>query len=325
MMMQPLSARFRPLPTMALTSAGPLLHAHVQQRSEHGVLSSRARLHHARSTAAAAAHQQQWRLPASLSAAAAVLCAPCAPRALRSRALRSRAGRASASAGGRDAPPPRPLAPLQPASTAGTRLHWCLSDASRMPDFNVLLTAHLEVVAADEEAEKISARRPPFPMAPADVALHQRLLDLRRRQRASATQDVLYALVLERFVAADVPLTAPLVAGSAAPYYAAAAPRREHTDALLAFHGGEAAHVVHAHVTACIDGSDEVARLTAPDDAVVLGCATAQMAQVYYCALIFGYFVRAVDYRFTLDKSFGTLPKAGDADAKKKARACLSV
>jgi hypothetical protein len=291
-----------------------------QQRGEQALPCARLLLRRAAifSSSTAAAHLVPAGSVVSVTASSRAVCAPGAPRALRNHALRA----AASSGGSCDAntTPPRPLAPLQPSSTAGTRLHWCLSDASRMPDFGVLLSAHLEVVAADEEAERLATRRPP-PMAPADVALRQRLLDLRRRQRASATQDVLYALVLERFVAAGLTLTAPLVpsAGDGAPFHAAALPHREHTNALLAFHGGEAAHVVHAHVTACIDGGDDVARATAPDDTVVLGCATAQMAQVYYYALIFGYFVRAVDYRFTLDKSFGTLPKTGDTEEKKKA------
>ncbi len=47
-------------------------------------------------------------------------------------------------------------------------------------------------------------------------------------------------------------------------------------------------------------------------------------SQAYATSLLFGYFLRAVDFRFKLDKSFGTLPpaatKGAPADAKKKVR-----
>ena len=209
------------------------------------------------------------------------------------------------------------LAPLAPSSTAGKRLHWCLAHASRLPDFDTLVNAHMEVVAADAEAERAAAALHPLrspPMAPADASLRLRLLEIRRQQRAAATQDMLYALALRRFVAAGVQLSAPLVVSSATASTSGAgagvaaaqldAAESAHVELLLALHRPEAAQVVRAHVTASVDSGKALR------DGDVVRCAAAQAAQAYYCALLFGYFIRAIDFRYALDQQLRTLPLA---------------
>jgi hypothetical protein len=173
---------------------------------------------------------------------------------------------------------PAPLAPLAPTTSAGDRLQWCLSQAGSsgaagvQQEFLVLLAAHLEVVAADEEAEHLLRRMRPPPMAPADDDLRLRLMALRRRQRSASTQDALYALVLSKFVSAGVPMTPPLQGCSSSVPCPQAL-----TGLLLAFHGTEAADVVHAHVVAAIDGRD--AASAALPAAEVVRVSTAQLAQ----------------------------------------------
>jgi hypothetical protein len=129
----------------------------------------------------------------------------------------------------------------------------------------------LTILAADAEAEvQRNLLRPP--MAPADEALQLRLQLLRRSQRDSATQDVVYALAVSKFVAAGVPLTPPFDTAHPRPTPAA------HVHALLAFHGSqEAQSVVAAHVAATVDGKHQ--GVVVPGDEVVR-CATAQARAV---------------------------------------------
>jgi hypothetical protein len=151
--------------------------------------------------------------------------------------------------------------------------------------------------------------------------VRSRLLELRRQQRMAAVTDSIYSMVLAKLLTVGLTLTAPLTASSAATTalqqdttsapssVAVVARHAQHAEALLSLLSGEAAQVVRAHAIAAVDGGSSPAL---PREAIVR-CATAQLGQTYYTAMTLGYFVRAVDYRFRLDRQLRTLPPGAHA------------
>ena len=172
------------------------------------------------------------------------------------------------------------VAPLAPTSDTGIQLHSLMAYPSLRATgkFDARLSAHLEVIAADQEAEAIHMRRDPSapPMSPADDALRLRLMELRRSQRKNATSDAVYACAVHKLLLAGVPMS-----GRTSPDDG-----REHAAVLLAIHGPDASKMIAVYVGAAVDGLNANGSKL-PDDALVR-VATAQMAQSYYAALMLG-------------------------------------
>ena len=191
------------------------------------------------------------------------------------------------------------VAPLAPTSETGTQLRSLLAagPACSRGQFDVVLSAHLEIISADQEAEALLLQRPPLapPMSPADDALRLRLVEQRRSQRKNATVDALYACAVRQLLLAGVPM-----AGRTSPDDG-----REHAHVLLGVHGVGASKMIEAYVSAAVDGLSAKTKMS--DDALVR-VAKAQLAQGYYAALLVGYYTRAVAFRYRLDCQLGTLP-----------------
>ena len=191
------------------------------------------------------------------------------------------------------------VAPLVPTSETGIQLRTLLAagPSCSKGQFDVLLSTHLEVISADQEAEKLLLQRPPLapPMSPADDALRLRLVELRRSQRKNATVDAVYACAVRQLLLAGVPM-----AGRTSPDDG-----REHAPVLLGIHGVGASKMIEAYVSAAVDGLSPKTKMS--DDALVR-VAKAQLAQSYGAALMVGYYVRAVAFRYRLDCQLGTMP-----------------
>jgi len=223
-------------------------------------------------------------------------------------AARKRAVRVSSTAGSRaegDGVMPQ-VAPLAPTSDTGIQLHSLLAYPSLRATgkFDATLSAHLEVIAADQDAEMILMQRDSSapPMSPADDALRLRLMELRRGQRKNATSDAVYACAVHKLQLVGVPMS-----GRTSPDDG-----REHAAVLLAIHGADASKMIEVYIGAAVDGLS-MGGSKLPDDAVVR-VAKAQLAQSYYAALMLGYYLRAVAFRYRLDCQLGTLPPGIGAD-----------
>ena len=207
--------------------------------------------------------------------------------------------RVRASSGADDESVVPQVAPLAPTSETGIQLRSLLAagPAFATGQFDLMLSAHLEIISADQEAEALLLQRPPLapPMSPADDALRLRLVELRRSQRKNATVDALYACAVRQFLLAGVPM-----AGRTSPDDG-----REHAPVLLGIHGASASKMIEAYVSAAVDGLSAKTKMS--DDALVR-VAKAQLAQGYYAAMLVGYYTRAVAFRYRLDCQLGTLP-----------------
>ena len=189
------------------------------------------------------------------------------------------------------------VAPLAPTSETGIQLRTLLAagPSCAKNQFDLLLSAHLEIISADQDAELLLLQRPP-PMSPADDALRLRLVELRRSQRKNATVDAVYACAVRQLLLAGVPM-----AGRTSPDDG-----REHAPVLLGIHGVGASKMIEAYVSAAVDGMSAKSKMS--DDALVR-VAKAQLAHSYHAGMMVGYYVRAVAFRYRLDCQLGTVPQ----------------
>lgn len=221
-----------------------------------------------------------------------------------SRSRHARLLMAASSGNDGDTPLSLHVAPLEPTSDTGIQLHGLLANPATRTSgsFDTMLCAHLEVIAADLEAEALLMMQKRMPMSPADDALRLRLVELRRNQRVNATSDAMYACAVRQLMLVGVPM-----AGRGSPEDG-----REHAAAQLGIHGADASTMVEAYVSAVVDGLTPKAKL---DEDVILRVAKAQLAQSYFASMMLGYFLRALAFRFRLDRQLGTLPPEITADA----------
>ena len=128
------------------------------------------------------------------------------------------------------------------------------------------------------------------------LVLYERIGDIRLRQRQATVEDLMYAAVLQKFVAAGVDLLPPLDGRSEI----GSVDLRKLT---VEVHSKEALEMVKNHLFQLLgEGANQFST-------AMVKISKLQAAQVYAASVMFGYFLRKVDKRFKLERQMGTLPK----------------
>ncbi|KAJ8753707.1 hypothetical protein K2173_026383 [Erythroxylum novogranatense] len=195
-----------------------------------------------------------------------------------------------------------PIAPLQLESPVGQFLSEILSSHPHLVPAAV--EQQLEQLRSDREAEKQNEE----PSASStDLVLYRRIAEVRANERRKALEEILYALVVQKFMDANVSLIPTIALATTDP-----SDRVDtwpiHDDKLEKLHSPEAYEMIQNHL-ALILGN----RLG--DTSSVAQINKLRVGQVYAASVMYGYFLKRVDQRFQLEKTMKTLPNVVDGGA----------
>ncbi|KHG11329.1 Alanine--tRNA ligase [Gossypium arboreum] len=170
---------------------------------------------------------------------------------------------------------------------------------------------HLVPAAVEQQLEQLQSDRDTDekkeePSASGtDLVLYRRIAEVKANERKRALEEILYALVVQKFMDANISLV-PAITSSADPSGRVDTwPSQE--DKLEQLHSAEAHEMIQNHL-ALILGN----RLG--DSTSVAQISKLRVGQVYAASVMYGYFLRRVDQRFQLEKTMKVLPSASDGD-----------
>ncbi|GJM96409.1 hypothetical protein PR202_ga13240 [Eleusine coracana subsp. coracana] len=204
-------------------------------------------------------------------------------------------------------PPSSPIAPLRMESPAGQFLSQILYTHPHL--LPAAAEQQLEQLQTDREAEKEKeAGGDKAAPSGGDLVLYRRIAEVKEKERRRTMEEILYALVVQKFVEADVSLIPALS------YFIDSTGRVDRwaetvEEKLERLHSHEAYEMIENHLTLIL-GQRQA-------DATIAAISKLRVGQVYAASVMYGYFLKRVDQRFQLEKSMKSLPwgseEEGDA------------
>lgn len=192
-----------------------------------------------------------------------------------------------------------PIAPLLLESPIGQFLSQILTSHPHLVPAAV--DQQLEQLKTDRDAEQ--QKEEPSP-AGTDIVLYRRIAEVKANERKKTLEEILYALVVQKFMDANVSLV-PAISPSSSEPSGRIDTWPSQDDKLESIHSPEANEMIQNHL-ALILGS----RLG--DNSAVAQLSKLRVGQVYAASIMYGYFLRRVDQRFQLEKSMKVLPQGVD-------------
>ncbi|KAG2242529.1 hypothetical protein Bca4012_084932 [Brassica carinata] len=199
----------------------------------------------------------------------------------------------------------KPIAPLQLESPAGQFLS------------QILMThPHLVPAAVEQQLDQLQTDRDSqgqnkdaSSVPGTDIVLYRRIAELKENERRRTLEEILYALVVQKFMEANVSLVPSITPSSSDPSGRVDTwPTK--VDKLERLHSPEMYEMIHNHL----------ALILGPrmgDLASVAQISKLRVGQVYAASVMYGYFLKRVDQRFQLEKSMKILPGGvSDDDGK---------
>ncbi|KAF2577095.1 hypothetical protein F2Q68_00003108 [Brassica cretica] len=200
----------------------------------------------------------------------------------------------------------KPIAPLQLESPAGQFLSQIL-----------VSHPHLVPAAVEQQLEQLQTDRDSqgqnkdssSSLPGTDIVLYRRIAELKENERRRTLEEILYALVVQKFMEANVSLIPSITPSSSDPFGRVDTwPNK--VEKLEQLHSPEMYEMIHNHL-ALILGS-RIGDLTS-----VAQISKLRVGQVYAASVMYGYFLKRVDQRFQLEKTMKLLPSGGGADESK--------
>ncbi|GFP85757.1 hypothetical protein PHJA_000719400 [Phtheirospermum japonicum] len=190
-----------------------------------------------------------------------------------------------------------PIAPLQLESPIGQFLSQILISHPHLVPAAV--EQQLEQLQTDRDAEKEKEE----PSASGtELVLHRRIAEVKANERNKALEEILYALVVQKFMDANVPLVPTITPSSLDNSGRVDTWASSQEDKLERLHSPEAYEMIQNHL-ALILGN----RLA--DSNSIAQISKLRVGQVYAASVMYGYFLKRVDQRFQLEKTMKILPQ----------------
>lgn len=185
-----------------------------------------------------------------------------------------------------------PIAPLQLESPIGQFLSEILHSHPHL--LPAAVDQQLEQLQIDRESQK----KDDSPSSGTDLVLYKRIAEVKANERKRALEEILYALVVQKFVEAGVSMV-PSLSLSDPSGRVDQWPSEE--DRLERLHSPEAYEMIKNHLSLILGQRLDDGSSIAPISKLRVG-------QVYAASIMYGYFLKRVDQRFQLEKSMKTLP-----------------
>ncbi|KAF3658185.1 putative purple acid phosphatase 17-like [Capsicum annuum] len=192
-----------------------------------------------------------------------------------------------------------PIAPLQLESPIGQFLTQILTSHPHLVPAAV--DQQLEQLNTDRDAEQ--QKEEPSP-AGTDIVLYRRIAEVKANERKKTLEEILYALVVQKFMDANVSLV-PAISPSSSEPSGRVDTWPSQDDKLEGLHSPEANEMIQNHLTLILGN-----RLG--DNSSVAQISKLRVGQVYAASIMYGYFLRRVDQRFQLEKTMKVLPQGVD-------------
>lgn len=136
------------------------------------------------------------------------------------------------------------------------------------------------------------------------LVFFRRIAEVRANERRRALEEILYALVVQKFVESNVSLILPIPqSADQSNRVDRWSPQEE--EKLVQLHSPEAYEMIKNHLSLILGHRLEDLNSVAPISKLRVG-------QVYAASVMYGYFLKRVDQRFQLEKSMKTLPWGSD-------------
>ncbi|XVE63946.1 hypothetical protein DITRI_Ditri07aG0061600 [Diplodiscus trichospermus] len=199
------------------------------------------------------------------------------------------------------AEPSAPIAPLKMESPIGQFLSQILISHPHLVPAAV--EQQLEQLQTDRDAEQ---KKEEPSATGTDLVLYRRIAEVKANERKRALEEILYALVVQKFMDANVSLV-PAITPSSTDSSGQVDMWPSQEDKLEQLHSLEAYEMIQNHL-ALILGN----RLS--DSTSVAQISKLRVGQVYAASVMYGYFLKRVDQRFQLEKTMKILPNASNGE-----------
>ena len=189
-------------------------------------------------------------------------------------------------------------APMSPGSPSGQMLAHVLDNESHL--FTAAVEATLDRMADELDQEEMQANSVDVSEDESDrqgLVLFRRIQQMRALERRNGVQDVMYANILQKFRNIGVDMLPPLDEESV---YLKGVDLNQLTNGV---HSVEALEMVKEHLMGMLGPQASAAYSNS-----LVRMSKLQAAQMYAASIMFGYFLRRADRRFSLDRAAGTLP-----------------
>ncbi|KAH7683792.1 hypothetical protein IHE45_05G205800 [Dioscorea alata] len=194
-----------------------------------------------------------------------------------------------------------PIAPLQLESPIGQFLSQILISHPHL--LSAAVDQQLEQLQTAREAEK---NRDESSSSGTDLVLYRRIAEVKAKERRRTLEEILYALVVQKFVEANVFLIPPLVQSADSSGKVDDWPSEEKKFDCL--HSFEVLEMIKNYMTQILGPGWD-------DSNMIVAINKLQIGRVYAASIMFGYFLKRVDQRFQLEKSMKALPWGSDEES----------
>uniref|UniRef100_A0A1J3H0R9 UV-B-induced protein, chloroplastic n=1 Tax=Noccaea caerulescens TaxID=107243 RepID=A0A1J3H0R9_NOCCA len=192
-------------------------------------------------------------------------------------------------------PSSKPIAPLQLESPAGQFLSQILVSHPHLVPAAV--EQQLEQLQTDRDSDGQNKDASSVPGT--DLVLYRRIAELKENERRRTLEEILYALVVQKFMEANVSLVPSISPSSDPSGRVDTWPTK--VDKLERLHSPEMYEMIHNHLALIL--GNRIGDLTS-----VAQISKLRVGQVYAASVMYGYFLKRVDQRFQLEKTMKNLP-----------------
>jgi len=172
---------------------------------------------------------------------------------------------------------------------------------------------HLLPAAIDQQLERLAADRDAASQheqpstSSTDLVLYRRIAELKAEERRKALEEIIYTLIVQKFMDAGVSLIPTISLPAAGSGKVDTWPNQD--TELEAVHSIEAVEMIKEHLSLVLGN-----RNAGSDSNTVAEISKLRVGQVYAASVMYGYFLRRVDKHFQLEKSMKMLPFASNEE-----------
>ncbi|KAL7123608.1 hypothetical protein ACP275_01G116000 [Erythranthe tilingii] len=160
---------------------------------------------------------------------------------------------------------------------------------------------HLLLATAEQQLENLQSEREAKDDSSKDLLLYKRIGEVKEKERRKILEEILYCLIVQRFVENNISLIPKIMATSDPAIRVDSWPNQE--EKLESVHSAEAFEMILSHL-ALVLGE----RVVGPPDTIIQ-MSKIKLGKLYAASVMYGYFLRRVDERYQLERSMNTLPK----------------
>ncbi|GMH09174.1 hypothetical protein Nepgr_011014 [Nepenthes gracilis] len=164
---------------------------------------------------------------------------------------------------------------------------------------------HLLPATIDQQLQKLQndrdAEKEESPSSSQDLLLFKRIAEVKEKDRQKALEEIVYCLVVHKFVENDILMIPKITQTSDPTGRADFWPSQEQK--LESIHSPEAFEMIQSHLDSVLGE-----RLVGPLQTMV-EMSKIKLGKLYAASIIYGYFLKRVDQRYQLERAMKTLPK----------------